>query len=301
MDLAALQAFVKVVQAGSFTQAADALGTHKAQLSRVVSQLERGLGARLLERSTRALALTEVGREVFERALALLAARDDLQRVVQQSQAAPRGLLRLSCGVEFGQLEVAGWVQQYLARYPQVRVEADFTGRLVDLVHEGFDLAVRLGPLADSSLAARRLGELHYGLYAAPAYLSRQGVPAEPASLQGHAALLYAGGPAAGARRGAWRLQRGAATASPELQPRLLANNVFALRSAAIAGLGVAQLPCRLAASALATGDLVTVLPGWAPSPVPVHAVFASARYLTPKVRAFIDLAVQAMAGPQPD
>jgi DNA-binding transcriptional LysR family regulator len=296
MELASLQAFVKVVQTGSFTRAAQALGTQKAQLSRTVSRLEQALGARLLERSTRSLSLTEIGRELFERALGILGAVDDAQRAVQKAQGEPRGTLRLSCGVEFGMIAVSGWIDRYLARHPQVRVEADFSGRIVDLVHEGFDLAIRVGPLADSSLAARPLGVLRYGLFAAPAYLAARPTPTLPGDLAGHAVLVFSGG----RQQAHWTLDDGTQQARVELQPRLKANNALALREAAIAGLGVAQLPLLVAGPAVAAGLLQPVLPAWAPPPVPVHAVFASARYLTPKVRAFIDLAVEAggAAGP---
>lgn len=292
MDLPALQAFVKVVQTGSFTRAAEALGTQKARVSRVVSQLERELGVRLLERTTRALSLTEVGREFFERALGILGSVDEAWRAVQDARAEPRGTLRLTCGVEFGMIAVGQWVQAYLRAHPQVQVDADFTPRVVDIVHEGFDLAIRVGPLADSTLAARRLGELQYGLYAAPAYLARRGPPAGPDELAGHDGLLFSGG----RHRGTWALSREDETRSVEAPSRLRANNVFALRDAAEAGLGIAQLPERVARSALQAGRLVRVLPEWRLPTVPVHAVFASARYLTPKVRAFIDLAVEAMA-----
>jgi DNA-binding transcriptional LysR family regulator len=290
MDLPSLQAFLKVVQTGSFTRAADALHTQKAHLSRVVSQLERELGVRLLERTTRALSLTEVGREFFERAVGILASVEDAQRVVQKAQGEPRGTLKLTCGVEFGMIAVSGWIDRYLQRYPQMRAEADFTGRLVDIVHEGFDLAIRVGPLADSTLAARKLGDLTYGLFASPDYVARRGVPEHPSDLATHDVLAFAGG----SHRATWTLSKGGHEERPLLQPRLKANNVFAVRDAAIAGLGIAQLPQIVAAAQVSGRQLNAVLPGWSPPTVPVHAVFASARYLTPKVRGFIDLAVEA-------
>lgn len=292
MELSTLQTFVKVVQAGSFTRAADALGSHKAHVSRAVTQLERQLGVRLLERSTRALSLTEVGREFFERAVGILAAVDDAQRVVQKAQGEPRGTLHLSCGVEFGMIAVNDWVARYLQRYPQVRVHADVTNRVVDIVHEGVDLAIRVGPLADSNLAARRLGDLHYGLFAAPAYLARRTLPTSPADLASHDTVVFS----VASGSATWTLHSGTQQQAVALEPRLRANNVFAVRDGAVAALGVAQLPLVVAASALQAEQLVRVLPDWAGAPVPVHAVFASARYLTPKVRAFIDLAAQAMA-----
>lgn len=291
MDLPAIQAFVKVVQAGNFTRAADAMNTQKAHLSRVISQLESELGVRLLERTTRALSLTEVGREFFERAVGILASVEDAQRAIQKSQGDPRGTLRLTCGVEFGMIAVSDWINRYLQRHPLVQVDADFTNRIVDIVHEGFDLAIRVGPLTDSTLAARKLGELVYGLFASPDYLAQRCPPMTPADLAGHDMLAFTGG----SRQTSFRLQQGSQQKNVALNPRLKANNVFAVRDAAVAGLGVAQLPLIVANPPLHEGKLQPVLANWALPTAPVHAVFASARYLTPKVRSFIDLAVDTM------
>lgn len=296
MDIAAIQAFAKVVQTGSFTRAAEALHTHKAHLSRVVSQLERELGARLLERTTRSLSLTEVGREFHERSAAILAAVDDARQAVAQAQGEPRGTLRLTCGVEFGMLAVSGWINRYLAQFPQMKVEAEITGRLVDVVHEGFDLAIRVGQLPDSTLAARRLGTLAYALYAAPAYLERRGTPRSPKALAQHELLVFT----PGGGTPAWSLARRGETQRVALpQARLRAGNSFAVRDAAAAGLGIALLPVLIAEPLVAEGRLRRVLEGWSPPEVPVSAVFASARFLAPKVRAFIELAHGSFV-PQP-
>jgi LysR family transcriptional regulator for bpeEF and oprC len=290
MELSALTALVKVVQAGSFTRAAEAMHTQKAHLSRVVTNLERELGVRLLERTTRSLSLTEVGREIFERAVGILGAVEDAERVAQRMLAEPRGVLKLTCGVEFGTIAVSRWIDAYLQRYPQVGVEADFTGRIVDIVHEGFDLAIRVGELPDSRLAARRLGELRYGLFASPDYLARRGIPGSPEDLPQHDLLVFT----AGSHRVGWRLARGSESRRVEAPARLRINNSFAVRDAAIQGLGIAQLPMVVADMALASTELTRVLPEWHPPAVPVHALFPSNRYLTPKVRAFIDHAVHA-------
>jgi DNA-binding transcriptional LysR family regulator len=290
MDLASLQAFVKVVQVGSFTRAADALNTQKARLSRVISQLERELSVRLLERSTRSLSLTEAGREFFERSHAILASVDDARQAMQRIHGEPQGTLRLTCGVEFGLLAVSGWIADYLATYPQVQVEADYSNRVVDIVHEGFDLAVRVGPLSDSSLAARRLGTLDYGLYASGAHLRRSGVPHHPQELLGHPLIMYQGG----LRQGHLHLTRGDDSVRLKLRPRLQVNTSLAAREALHHGLGIGLLPRRLAEPAGQPAALERVLPDWTAPEVPVHAVFASARFLSPKVRAFIDLAAES-------
>jgi LysR family transcriptional regulator, regulator for bpeEF and oprC len=294
MELSHLDTFVKVVQTGSFTRAAEQLHSQKAHVSRVVSQLEAGLGVRLLERTTRSLSLTEVGREFFERAVGILGAAEDARRAVQQAQGEPRGTLRLTCGVEFGLLAVNSWVRDYLRRHPGVNVDLEMTGRVVDIVHEGFDLAVRVGPLADSTLAARKLGDLHYGLFAAPGYLRRQPAPTQPQHLVQHALIRFSGS----RLRMAWTLTRGDDTHRIEPAARLNANNSFAVRDAALDGLGIAQLPLLLAQPEVEAGRLSPVMADWALPTAPVHAVFASARYLTPKVRAFIDLAAAAFGGP---
>lgn len=290
MDINELNTLVRVVQAGSFTGAANAMKTQKAHVSRVVSALERKLGVRLLERSTRSLSLTEVGRDLYERAVGILGAVEEAERAAQATLAEPRGVLKLSCGAEFGQIAAQRWVHGYLGRYPQVSVEADFTSRLIDLVHEGFDLAIRVGSLPDSSLVARRLGELRYGLYASPGYLARHGTPATPDGLLQHALLAFN----AGSQRHVWTLHRAdkVCPVNTEGRARLRVNSRFAVCDAAVEGLGIGLLPHQVAAQALAQGRLAPVLPDWQPPPVPVHAVFPSSRYLAPKVRAFVDHAV---------
>jgi DNA-binding transcriptional LysR family regulator len=288
IDFDALATFVKVVQTGSFTRAAAALGTQKARLSRLVAKLEKDLGVRLLERTTRSLSMTEAGREIFERAVGILGAVEDVERVAQRMHAEPRGVLKLTCGVEFGMIAVSRWIDTYLRHYPQVTVDADFTSRVVDIVHEGFDLAIRVGELPDSRLAARRVGELHYGLFVSPAYVARRGVPESPADLPQHDLLMFT----AGSHGSGWRLGRGPEQHRVDAPARLRINNSFSVRDAALEGLGIAQLPLLVANESVASGALVRVLPDWSPPAVPIHALFPGSRYLTPKVRAFIDLAV---------
>jgi LysR family transcriptional regulator, regulator for bpeEF and oprC len=288
METSELIAFVKVVQTGSFTKAADLLGTQKAHLSRVVSQMEQRLGVRLLERTTRSLSLTEVGREMFERAITILAAIEEAKQATQRTLDEPRGVLKLTCGVEFGQLAVNSWINTYLQRYPHVAIQADWYNRVVDLVHEGFDLAIRLGDLPDSSLAARKLGEMDYGLYASPSYLQRRGLPSHAQELNQHELLMFTGGRS----KQGWQLQRTDETVritSPNARYQI--NNSFAVFQAAVAGIGIAKLPRLLVQQANNSAQIVEVMTDWASPSVPVHAVFPSARYLSPKVRAFVDTA----------
>lgn len=282
MDVNQLAAFVAVVRAGSFTKAAELLGTQKAHLSRSVSRLESQLGVRLLQRSTRSLAVTEVGRELFERASGILGALDETEAAIRQTQREPTGTLKLTCGTEFGLLAVNGWIAAYLQRHPRMRVEAEFSNRVVDIIHEGFDVAIRVGSLADSDLAARKLGEVRYALYASPDYLRDRPEPADPGALAKHDLIYSPSG------RSGWRLFKGAEKAEIAHSPRLLVDNNLAARDLAAAGIGIALLP-KFQVELLGDGRLVGILPGWERSPVPVHAVFASSRYLAPKVRAFVD------------
>lgn len=285
MELIELRTFIKVVQTGSFTKAAELLNSHKAHVSRTINQLETKLGVRLLERSTRALRLTEIGREIFERAVGIVATVEDTERLAQQLWAEPGGTLRITCGAEFGVMVVSRWINEFLLVYPNVNIEAEFTGRLVDLVHEGFDVAIRIGSLDDSRLVARRLGMLNYGLFASPYYLKNYGTPAHPHDLTKHSLLEFSGGSA----QGKWLFKQAEQTLTVALQARLRLNNSMALKESALQGLGVVRLPWLLAKSAVQTQQLVQVLADWSMESVPVHAVFPSNRYLTPKVRAFIE------------
>lgn len=286
MTIDELTVFVAVVRTGSFTGAARALGTQKAHASRVVGRLEKRLAVRLLQRSTRSLAVTEVGRELYERAIGILSALDETQATIQRTQAEPQGVLKLTCGVEFGLLVVNRWIRAYLKRYPLVRIEADFGDRLVDLIHEGFDLAIRVGRLADSSLSVRSLGKVTYALYASPEYLRLHSPLEHPKDLTAHDLIMFAA-----ASPPLWRLARETDHVDIEARARLVVNNHVGARDATVDGLGIALLPRFQAAPFVQDGRLVEVLPGWTRVPAPIHAVFASSRYLSPKVRAFIDLA----------
>jgi DNA-binding transcriptional LysR family regulator len=288
MGLNELTLFVKVVQLGSFTQAAEALGLQKAYVSRVITQLETKLAVRLLERTTRSLSLTEIGREVYERAIGILGAVEETKQLTQQLTREPRGVLRLTCGIEFGLLAVNTWMQGYLKRYPAVSIEADWTGRVVDIVHEGFDIAIRIGTLPDSSLIARRLGEIHYGLFVSRDYLKQQVLPLSIETLEQYPRLVFSGGHL----HEYWQLSSGSEQVVIKNSARLAVNNYLALCEAALHGLGIALLPLLVAKPYVEAGQLMAILPEWTVEPMPVHALYASNRYLTPKVRAFIDHAL---------
>jgi LysR family transcriptional regulator, regulator for bpeEF and oprC len=212
MTLDQLRVFVKVVEAGSFTYAANVLGMQASNVSRVIAQLEDELGVSLLERTTRKQSVTEAGRAVFERATGVLAAIEDTLHVTQNIKAAPVGVLRITCGVEFGMNAVGAWAREYLERYARVNVEVEYASRELDLVHEGFDLAIRAGPLPESRLAARKLGQFDYAVYATPAYIQLQGKPKVPEDISKHAVVIFTGA----APRHLWTLHNAGNTAKTQ-------------------------------------------------------------------------------------
>lgn len=288
MDFGALSAFVRIVQSGSFTGAAKTMKTHKAGLSRTLAQLEKKLGVRLLERTTRRLNLTEVGQAIYDRAVAVLAAVEDIEATAAAQHGEPRGVLRVVADPDLGVVGVSRWINAYADRYPQVAVEVDLTGRSVDLLHEGFDLAIRLGSTPDPDQVTRKLGEVSYGLYASPAYLEKHGMPQEGDDLRQHPLLMFT----TAAQRG-WRL----VTLSRELRlegpARLRANNSFLMRDAAVGGLGIALLPNLIGKEEVNRGTLKRVLSAWSAPKAPVHAILPGVGLPTSKVRAFVDLAAE--------
>ncbi len=283
MDLNELLVFAKVVQAGSFTAAGAALRMPKSTVSRKVSELESRVGAQLLHRTTRKLRLTEVGRAYFEHAARAVAEAEQAEQAVTHLQSAPQGLLKVTAPVN---LTVLGPLTgEFLARYPKVRLELLCTDRRVDLVAEGFDVAVRAGHLSDSTLVARRLGTLERVVVASPAYVEARGLPRKPADLAQHDCLVFNGG-----REGnVWMLQSGGRSLQVTVSARMVVNDFELLHAAALAGTGVAMLAGHDCTADLASGRLQRVLPGWTSPGTPVHAVYPGGRHPAPKVGAFVD------------
>ncbi|MBL4641019.1 MAG: LysR family transcriptional regulator [Verrucomicrobiales bacterium] len=283
-----MQVFVAVVTEGSFTAAASLLSTDKARVSRIVRRIEEKFGARLLNRSSRRLSMTAVGQEYFERAQSILAAVEEAEAAVARQTVEPQGRLKITATPEFGITRVDGWIADFLAQWPKVTAETVYATRFVDIIHEGIDVAIRIGELESSDLSARRLGEITYGLYASPEYLERSGVPRSVQELGEHDLVMK------GSRsRGAWTLNNGTMTEKVERTPRCMLDNVLAARNFSKAGLGIALLPRFMAQDDVDSDALMRVLPDWEGRPLPVHAVFASTRYMDPKVRGFIDLCIE--------
>lgn len=284
MDLNELLIFTRVVQTGSFTAAAKLLSMPKSSVSRKVSDLEDRIGARLLQRTTRRLGLTDAGRIYFEHCVRIVAEVEEADQAVGRMHAAPCGLLRVTAPLSFSML--GPLLAEFLARYPDVQVELVCTDRLVDLVNEGFDVAIRAGALHDSSLVARALGTIERVLVASPAYLAARGSPAAPAELAQHACIAFA----AGANPGTWSLHAGERTAEIRVRARLLVNDFEMMCEAARAGLGVAFIARFACQGDLQSGRLQRLLPAWSSAFTPVHALYPTTRHLSPKVLAFLDV-----------
>lgn len=292
MDLNDVLIFAAVVHEGSFTKAARRLGLPKSTVSRKVSELESRLRSRLLQRTTRSLSLTDAGRVYNDHAQRIASELDAATAAVTELEAAPRGRLRVSTPLNFG--SVAPAVAAFLLRYPDVTVELVGTDRVVDLVEEGFDLALRANRLADSSLVARPLGSLRSIVVGSPSYLDARGMPKKLRDLADHDCLVFG----AGIDQGIWKLTRDGKEEVIRLRGKLITNDFDILHEAARSGLGLALTSLQRAAPDLATGRLRRVLPEHCSPPLPIHAVYPSTRHLSPKVRAFIDFIAAAPGTP---
>lgn len=280
-----LRIFLRVAQCGSFTLAADQLALPRTSVSMAVQQLEARLGARLLHRTTRRVGLTPDGEALLERAHALVADVDELEQQFRPAAGALAGRLRVEMPSRIARRLVAPSLPAFFAQHPAVEVELGSSDRAVDLVHEGIDCALRVGPLAPSSLVARPLGELRLINCASPAYLARHGAPGTPDDLPGHAAVHYAS-PTTG-RLAPWEWQQAGETRSLAMRGQVAANNVETYIACCLAGLGLIQIPAFDVREHLAAGELVEVLARWPAPPMPVHLVYPHRRHLSRRMQAF--------------
>lgn len=294
---AVLTAFVHVAETKSFSAAARALRLSKSVISRQIAGLEAELGVLLFQRTTRSLALTEAGGRYLEQVSRILAELKEADASASQLQAAPRGRLRLSAPMSFGILHLAQAIPDFLKRYPDVEVDLSMSDRVVDLVEEGYDMAVRIGRLGDSSLIARRLAPIRMVVCASPEYFAHRGIPATPQDLSRHECLAYS----LAASPGTWRFQApGGATVSVEIKStRMAANNGDVLRMAALKGLGICYLPTFIVGADLQAGTLVSALTDVISADLAAYAVYPTSRHLSPKVRAFVDFLIDWF-GPVP-
>jgi DNA-binding transcriptional LysR family regulator len=283
--LNAIEAFVRVVELGGFTAAAASLRKSRAMVSKHVLDLEERLGARLLHRTTRRIGLTEIGRIYYERCVQLLDDLAEADAAVTAQQSSPRGTLRLNAPMSFGTMHLAAAVADFSALHPEVSVDMALNDRIVDLVEEGYDVAVRIGRLADSTLIARRLAPCRMAVCAAPAYLARHGEPATPADLSGHNCLSYT----LMAQRDEWRFEGSEGAVSVRVSGSLNSNNGEALAAAARRGLGIIVQPTFIVGEDLKAGRLVRLLADYRHYEPAISAVYPHARHLSAKVRSFVD------------
>lgn len=290
--LEAMRVFVTVVERNGFSAAADALDMSTASVTRQVAALEKRLGTRLLNRTTRRVGLSSAGSGYYQRAVELLGELAELEAAVGAQALAPAGLLRINAPVSFGIARLGPLLAGYHARHPQVKLDLTLGDRLVDIVEEGYDVALRITRQPSPSLIARKLAQMPVLLCAAPGYLARAGTPQVPSDLSRHACLTYSywsGGET-------WQLQGPGGEATVAVSGGLRANNGEVLREAACSGLGIVLQPQFVVGPALASGALVPVLPQWQVAPIGLYAVYASRSHLAPKVRSFIDYLVEALA-----
>ncbi|HMN43533.1 MAG TPA: LysR family transcriptional regulator [Povalibacter sp.] len=288
--------FVKVVELSSFTAAAEALDMSQPVVSKAVTRLEEKLGVRLLNRTTRRLSLTEAGSELYRRSVRALEEIADAESELARFQIEPRGTLRVSAPMSFSILQLGAKLQAFLDRHPGVNLELNLDDRQVDLVEEGFDVAIRIAHLRDSSLVARKIVPCRQVLCASPAYLAKHGTPERPEDLLEHKIILYSF--LSHARE--WRLvdEQGETHVVP-LKGPLQTNNGLVNRAACLAGAGIVMLPSFYLGDQLRSGELVPLLCKFRPVDLAIYAVYPERRNLSPKVRAFVDFLAETF-GPEP-
>jgi DNA-binding transcriptional LysR family regulator len=269
-DLEGLAIFAKVVEARSFSGAADQLGLSKATVSKAVSRVEARLGARLFNRTSRRLALTDAGRQLAERAAMILTAGEEAESEAMSQSASPRGLVRLAVPMSFGLRQIAPLLPDFCAAYPDISLDLHLSDAMVDLIGDGFDAALRIAAMPDSSLLARRLCAVSRFAVAAPSYLDRRGRPTHPLHLAEHACLGYA----YLANPDSWRFINAAGEeASVRPAGPLRINNGDAMMPALLAGLGIAVLPDFIVSDAIKAGQLEVIMPDWHMAPAGLHLV----------------------------
>ena len=289
-----MTAFVRAVELGGFSTAARDLGLTPSAISKLVTRLEDRLGVRLRNRTTRRLALTPEGEAYFHRSQRILSDILEAENEVARFRAEPKGLLRVNVGTAFGMHQLAPALPDFLARHPEMRVELTITDRVVDLIEEGADIAIRLGALGDSSLVARKVCELERVVCAAPAYLRRHGTPKEPEDLLAHNCLAVDYAP--NLRR--WPFETNGGVKHVEVAGNVSANNADALLALALLGVGVIRLSDAIVGEALRDGRLVALLADVHHSePLPLHAVYPQGRHRSPRVAAMVDFLVERFSG----
>jgi DNA-binding transcriptional LysR family regulator len=289
-----IEAFVRVVEAGTFSAAAERLEMGKSAVSRRIADLEARLGVQLFHRTTRRISLTDIGREYYERSVRLLQDLEEAAQSVSRAHVALRGRLRVALPLTFGLRHLSAAICEFQALHPGVEFDLDFNDRRVDLLEEGFDLAIRIGKLEDSSLIARRLTTIRTVICASPAYLQAHGMPAIPADLAQHTALVYTNVP--DADTWTWWDSDGASHRI-KLKVGLRSNNGEFIGAAAKAGYGVTMSPTFIVYDAIAAGELIPLFADYSWPRSGCFAVYPPTRHLSQRVRAFVDFLAERFAG----
>lgn len=292
----AIAAFAKVVETGSFARAAERLGVSVSAVSRQVAELEGHLDARLLNRTTRRLSLTESGRVFYEHCIQLLADLEEAEQSAHVGTVKPRGTLRLTCGTTFGVRHLAPVIVQFVERFPEMRFDVELSDRVVDLVEEGFDVAVRIGSIGSQNLVGRKVGETRLVCCASPGYLQRHREPKQPEDLATHACLTYEYAP----QRNLWPFRdRAGRERSIRVTGPVHTNSGGLLSVLAGAGLGIIVEPDFQVGPEVRAGRLVRILRGFELAPANIYVVYPSRRHLSAKVRAFADFLSERFAKPE--
>lgn len=291
MNLNDLRLFIRVVETSSFTAAADSLGLQKSTISRRIAQLEDSLGIRLLQRSTRKLQLTAEGSELFNRCRPLIDELEQTQEQVAATNTEPRGRLRLTMPPELGIFIMNGVLGSFTKRFPQINVEVELSTRLVDLIEEGIDLAIRVGKLSNSTLIGRRLAEIELGLYASPGYLEQNPAPQTPQQLAQHNCMTMM------QVNPSWEFVKDQHRETINVRGNVQANSSNFLREMALQDLGIARMPKQFCVDHVNSGALVPILDNYKVPTIDIHALYPSRRHLNPRVRLFIDHMVESLDG----
>lgn len=285
-ELSDIAVFVQVVKSGSFTAAAEHLSLSKGVVSKYVSRLETRLGARLLNRTTRRLSLTEVGQSFFERSRHALQEIEDAETEVSRLQGKPRGTLRINAPMSFGVMHVAPAIPVFLEQYPELSIDMNLDDRKVDVIEGGYDVSIRISDLPDSSLVARRIGPCRHVVVASPAYLERHGTPGHPDQLREHNVITYQ----YQASVQVWHFRgEGEPPISVPVRGSIQMNNSLAIRAALLNGEGITRTPSFVVGRDIEEGTLCPILTNYSTLEVSIYLVYPQRQHLAPKVRAFVD------------
>lgn len=284
--------FVRTVECGSFSKAAELLGHSASYVSKEISKLESRLGVRLLNRTTRSITLTSAGKQYFERSQQLVIDALNAEQAIGSMQVTPKGVLKLTAPVSLGRAHLNTILADFLSVYPDVDLDVDYSQRKVDLIAEGYDVAIRVGSLQDSNLIAKRIGETQVAYLASPAYLKKYGIPNEPAELSQHRVVSYSnlGTPKHWEFRHKSREKLGV-----KVNPRLVCNDADLQVEVGTAGIAILQLPTIFCQAQLSVGELVEILPDYAPENLGIYAVYPHRKFLSAKVDVFIKFISQKL------